>query len=73
MFQTLFNSAEGLACSSPELSRYWLERYIIDLLLAAAASNILHIEFTFLLMDYNCTSVLLASLTLIYLFILLYY
>ncbi|KMT03760.1 hypothetical protein BVRB_8g189080 [Beta vulgaris subsp. vulgaris] len=38
VFQTLFNSAEGLACSSPELSRYWLERYIIDLLLAAAAS-----------------------------------
>ncbi|XP_021747266.1 protein POLLEN DEFECTIVE IN GUIDANCE 1-like [Chenopodium quinoa] len=38
VFQTLFNTAEGFACSSPELSRYWLERYTIDLLLAAAAS-----------------------------------
>ncbi|KNA11813.1 hypothetical protein SOVF_131650 [Spinacia oleracea] len=38
VFQTLFNSAEGLACSSPESSGYWLERYTIDLILAAAAS-----------------------------------
>lgn len=38
VFQTLFHSAEELACSSPESSRYWLERYTIDLLLAAAAS-----------------------------------
>ncbi|XP_057542392.1 protein POLLEN DEFECTIVE IN GUIDANCE 1 isoform X2 [Amaranthus tricolor] len=38
VFQTLFNSAERLACSSPESSRYWLERYLIDLVLAAVAS-----------------------------------
>lgn len=38
VFQTLFYSAEGLAISSPESSRYWIQRYIVDLLLAAAAS-----------------------------------
>ncbi|XP_074280629.1 protein POLLEN DEFECTIVE IN GUIDANCE 1 [Silene latifolia] len=40
VFQTFFNSAEGLACCSPESSRYWIERYSIDLLLAAASSII---------------------------------
>lgn len=52
MFQTLFNSAERLACSSPESSRYWLERYLIDLVLAAAASNILYDEFACSLVIY---------------------
>ncbi|KAL9237081.1 hypothetical protein vseg_011669 [Gypsophila vaccaria] len=41
VFQTFFCSAEGLAASSPESLRYWIERYTIDLLLAAA-SSILH-------------------------------
>ncbi|KAL2905870.1 Protein POLLEN DEFECTIVE IN GUIDANCE 1 [Bienertia sinuspersici] len=46
VFQTLFNSAKELSsCSSPESSRSWLEKYIIDLLLAAAALNILYVEF----------------------------
>ncbi|KAK9707037.1 hypothetical protein RND81_07G168900 [Saponaria officinalis] len=38
VFQTFFGSAEALACCPPESSRYWIERYTIDLLLAAASS-----------------------------------
>lgn len=71
MFQTLFNSAEGLACSSPESSGYWLERYTIDLILAAAASNILHICLS---NYYYCCSGFVGSLdSYSHLFILLYY
>ncbi|KAF8389703.1 hypothetical protein HHK36_024222 [Tetracentron sinense] len=41
VLQTLFNSAEGLASSSPENIRYWLRRFISDQALAVVASNIL--------------------------------
>ncbi|CAK9149184.1 unnamed protein product [Ilex paraguariensis] len=41
VMQTLFNSAEGLADSSPENMRYWLWRFISDEALAMASSNIL--------------------------------
>lgn len=38
VFETLFSSAEGLASCSPESSGYWIQRYTIDLVLAAVAS-----------------------------------
>uniref|UniRef100_A0A7C9AM40 Uncharacterized protein n=1 Tax=Opuntia streptacantha TaxID=393608 RepID=A0A7C9AM40_OPUST len=40
VFETLFSSAEGLASCSPESLRYWIQRYTIDLVLAAVASII---------------------------------
>lgn len=38
VLQTLFNSAEGFANSSPENMRYWLWRFISDEALAVASS-----------------------------------
>ncbi|GAB4828702.1 hypothetical protein Ancab_018367 [Ancistrocladus abbreviatus] len=40
VFETLFNSADGLVNCSHESLRYWVRRYIIDLMLAAASSII---------------------------------
>ncbi|KAJ8773613.1 hypothetical protein K2173_005859 [Erythroxylum novogranatense] len=38
VLETLFNSAEGLASSSPEKMRFWLQRFISDQALAIAFS-----------------------------------
>lgn len=38
VFETLFSSADGLACCSPDSWRYWVQRYTTDLVLAAVAS-----------------------------------
>ncbi|KAK9277069.1 hypothetical protein L1049_006608 [Liquidambar formosana] len=40
VLQTLFNTAEGLASSSPENMRFWIWRFISDLALAVGASII---------------------------------
>ncbi|GMH15148.1 hypothetical protein Nepgr_016989 [Nepenthes gracilis] len=47
VLETLFYSADGLANCSHESFRYWVRRYIIDLMLAAASSNILQYETCF--------------------------
>ncbi|KAE8682989.1 hypothetical protein F3Y22_tig00111220pilonHSYRG00002 [Hibiscus syriacus] len=41
VFQTLFNSAEGLANCSQENMRFWIRRFVSDQALAMAFSNIL--------------------------------
>ncbi|KAI4336236.1 hypothetical protein L6164_014785 [Bauhinia variegata] len=41
VLQTLFHSAEGLANSPPETMKFWIWRFVSDLALAVAASNIL--------------------------------
>ncbi|CAN0857740.1 Protein POLLEN DEFECTIVE IN GUIDANCE 1 [Linum grandiflorum] len=43
VFQTLFNSAEGLASCTPENMRFWIWRFIADQVLAMTFSNILFI------------------------------
>ncbi|KAK5770328.1 hypothetical protein PVK06_046478 [Gossypium arboreum] len=41
VFETLFNSAEGLATCSQENMRFWIRRFVSDQALAMAFSNIL--------------------------------
>ncbi|CAA2992032.1 POLLEN DEFECTIVE IN GUIDANCE 1, partial [Olea europaea subsp. europaea] len=45
VMQALFNSAAGLATSSPENMQFWLWRFFSDELLAVATSNILIMQF----------------------------
>ena len=44
VLQTLFNTAEGLANSTPENIRFCIWRFISDQALAVAASNILSLD-----------------------------
>ncbi|KAJ4837767.1 Protein POLLEN DEFTIVE IN GUIDANCE 1 [Turnera subulata] len=48
VLQTLFNSSEGLANSSPENMRFWIWRFISDQALAIAFSNILMLALFYL-------------------------
>lgn len=45
VMQALFNSAAGLATSSPENMQFWLWRFFSDEVLAVATSNILIMQF----------------------------
>lgn len=44
VLQTLFSSAEGLANSSEENVGFWLWRFLADLAVATASSNILYVS-----------------------------
>ncbi|KAL5192071.1 Protein POLLEN DEFECTIVE IN GUIDANCE 1 [Glycine soja] len=53
VLQTLFLSAEGLANCPPESMRFWIWRFISDQALAVAASNILHLCFSSVLLVHS--------------------
>ncbi|KAF4368480.1 hypothetical protein F8388_018604 [Cannabis sativa] len=53
VLQTLFNSADGLAISPPDNITFWIWRYMCDLTLAVAASNILTFVFNHFLKSFS--------------------